>query len=70
MLDGNIVEWDNGKTYQRDTVDVDTEVAFFYGLPDVGRNFVWRPINTNPSLAVNYIDKVKSTLKSLTVLTR
>jgi hypothetical protein len=71
VLDGSTVLWeDYGGKQRQDKVNVDTEVAFFYGLPDVGRNFVWKPINGDPSLALNYIEKVKSFLHPITILTR
>ena len=71
LEEGNIVLWDNnGKSVRDETLDIDTEVAFFYGLPEMGRNLVWKGITTDPSLSLSYYQKVKSFLKPVQAVLR
>jgi uncharacterized protein Usg len=51
-------------------LDINTDVAFFYGDPDLGQNFVWKDFDTDPSIFVNTFHKVKNFLKTLKILTR
>ena len=51
-------------------IDMATEVAFFYGLPEVGRNVVWRDITPDPTMFLSYYQKVKSYLKPVQVVLR
>jgi hypothetical protein len=68
LEDNGEVLWDNGRLV-RERVEVD-DVAFFYGLPDIGKNLVWRGVSSDPSLFLNYYQKVKSFLKPVQVVLR
>ena len=68
VLDGEKVVV-NGQEFAA-KVDVNTDVAFFYGLPEIGQNLVWKEISSDPSLFLSFYQKVKSFLKPLQVLLR
>ena len=46
------------------------EDMFFVGFPDIGQNIVWKKIDSDPSLFLNYFHKAKSSMKTSTVLAR
>ena len=54
----------------RKVFDIATEVAFFYGVPELGQNLVWKDFDTDPSLHLNPFSKVKSFLKPFKLLAR
>jgi hypothetical protein len=57
------VVWEDlkGKEH-RGHVDT-TEVAFFYGVPELGQNLHWKPLDYNLSLPLSYLQKVKTFYK-------
>ena len=65
-----MVEWDNNGVPKRDRLDISTEVAFFYGLPEVGHNLVWKLVTSDPSLSLSYYQKVKGFLKPVQAVLR
>jgi hypothetical protein len=46
------------------------EVMFFCGLPEMGKNLVWKFMDTDPSLFLNFYQKVKNFMRALQVVTR
>ena len=70
MLSGDEAEWDYCGQPYKEKLDLTTEVAFFYGLPEIGRNMVWKEVSSDPSLFLSYYQKVKSLLKPVQVVLR
>ena len=46
------------------------EFCFCYGTPELGRNLVWKPIDTDPSLCLNFYHKSKEFMQSVVVVLR
>ena len=65
VLEGDDVVWNNEKL----SFDA-TNFKFFFGLPEVGKNLLWRPMDAHPTLFLNFYHKVKGFLKPQNVLTR
>lgn len=43
---------------------------FFYGLPELGRNLVWKKMDQDPSLFLNAYHKSKKSMQPLVVVAR
>ena len=69
MLEGDKVMWNVDGKPEREPYDP-KNAELFYGLSDVGKNFVWKRLDSDPTLFLNYYHKVKGFLKPLHVLTR
>jgi hypothetical protein len=67
VLDGDRVKWSGNDEPIR---EIYSSVKFFYGLPEISRNIVWKRMDVDPSLYLGYYHKVKGFLKPLHVLTR
>ena len=46
------------------------DVKYFYGVPELGRNVMWKNFDADPSIFLNFYHKSKSGMKPLYVLRR
>jgi hypothetical protein len=46
------------------------EVQFFVGLPEIGKNYVWKLLDSDPTLFLNYFQKAKSSLLPIQIFAR
>jgi len=46
------------------------EVQYFYGVPELGQNVMWKKFDADPSIFLNFFHKSKSGMKPLYVLRR
>ena len=46
------------------------EIEFFVGLLETGKNLVWKVVDTDPSLFVNFFQQAKCSKQSIKTLAR
>ena len=68
-LEAGHVFWEQGGKLKKRSFEKG-QCLFFYGFPELGKNVVWKPIDTNPSLSLNFYHKAKNFLKASQILTR
>lgn len=70
VLQDNVLVYEmKGKIYRKPYLPSD-EFKFFYGVPELGTNLVWKPTDTNPSLALNFYLKQIENLSSVVAIIR
>lgn len=70
MLQNGEIVWETDKIGDK-PVPYDREIhQLFYGFQELGQNLVWKPMDDDPSLFLNFYEKASNYNKTVRVLTR
>ena len=71
VIEGDKVVWRKEGEIFREKIDSKVgEVQYFYGVPELGHNVMWKDFDADPSIFLNFYHKSKSRMKPLHVLRR
>jgi ankyrin repeat protein len=68
--DDNVIVYIDGEEKILDDVDINSEIAFYYGAPELCQNIVWKEFDSDPSCFLNFHSKIQHFLRPLKVMTR
>ena len=68
-MQGSDVVWRKDGNYISEPLS-QHEVEYFVGLPEIGKNYVWKDLDSDPTLFLNYFQKAKSSMQPISVLAR
>lgn len=71
MLQNGIVTWKKNATQKMKTSKYNRKtMELFYGVTDLDQNLVWKPMDDDPSLFLNFNEKISNLNKVTHILTR
>ena len=69
LVKGNNVVWQKDGKFISELLS-QHEVEYFVGLPEIGKNYVWKDLDSDPTLFLNYFQKAKSSMQPISILAR